>query len=199
LKSFKPPSLAGPVGFSFASIGFVAAVVVARVFVMLEAQCTLACPVVRVHGFRLHHIFYGLILLLLSVSLLALAEDTRTKWDGALVAGIGVGLVADEVGLLVLGVQYWSPASLIVIGAVGALLMLATVSLMVRQGLDDFRILDKAQVMTGLAILLGMAGFIYFDRPIHTMVAQAAAGAWALSLALMITAGRTHVLRVLRG
>ncbi len=199
MKSLKPPTLDGPVGFSFATLGYSVAVVVARVFVTLEAHCTQACPVVRVQGFRLHHIFYGLVLLAISVSLLALAEDTRTKWDGALVAGIGAGLIIDEFGLLVLRVQYWSPTSLMFIGFVGVSLMVAGAVSMVRRGLDDFRILDRAHMLTVFAILLGMTGFVYFDRPFHLMIAQAAVGAWALSFALMITAGRAHILRILHG
>lgn len=199
LKSLKPPTLDGPVGFSFATLGYSLAVLVARAFVTLESLCTQACPIVRVQGFRLHHIFYGLVLVALSMSLLALAEDTRTKWDGALVAGIGAGLIIDEVGLLVLRVQYWSPTSLMIIGAVGASLMVATAVSMMRRGLEDFRLLDKAHMLTVFAVLLGMAGFVYFDRPFHVMVAQAAVGAWAVSFALMMTAGRTHFLRILRG
>lgn len=199
MKSIKPPTLDGPVGFSFAALGYSLAVLVARTFVTLEARCTQACPVVMVKGFRFHHIFYGVVLLTLSLSLLAFAEDARTKWDGALIAGIGAGLIIDEFGLLVLRVQYWSPTSLMIIGAVGVSLLAATAVSMARRGLDDFRILDRAHMLTVFAILLGMTGFVYFDRPFHLMVAQAAVGAWALSFSLMITAGRTHILRILHG
>src|SRR5437762_14359845 len=95
------------------------AVIVARLFVSLEARCTQACPVIRVQGFHIHHLYYGVILLLASSTIMVFAGDVRTRWDSALVVGAGLGLIADEVGLLVLRVPYWATASLATIVAVG--------------------------------------------------------------------------------
>jgi len=49
-------------------------------------------------GFHLHHFYYGLGLVLLSVAALSFVEDIRSRWDVALVLGMGTGLMIDEVG-----------------------------------------------------------------------------------------------------
>src|SRR5256885_5371443 len=36
---------------------------IARLFVTLESVCTQHCPVIRVQGFRFHHMYYGVLLL----------------------------------------------------------------------------------------------------------------------------------------
>ncbi len=186
-------------GLSFASLGYSIAVLVARAFVSLEAYCTQSCPVIHVQGFRMHHLYYGIVLLLLSASFLAFAENTRTKWDGALVAGIGVGLIADEIGLLILKVSYWDYASIISIGAIGLALVLATMATAIRRGLDDFRVLDRYDLLTAFSVLLGLTGFLYFDRPLRMFIVTAALGSWGLALLLLSTAGRTHILRIRNG
>ncbi len=186
-------------GLSFATLGYSIAVLVARAFVSLEAHCTQFCPVIHVQGFRMHHLYYGVVLLLLSASFLAFAENTKTRWDGALVAGIGIGLVADEVGLLVLKASYWDPASLIAIGAVGLALALATLTDALRAGLDDFHILDRYDVLTTFSVLLGLTGFLYFDVPPRAFIVAGALGSWGLAILLLSTAGRTHILRIRKG
>ena len=147
----------------------------------------------------MHHLYYGLALIALSGTVLALAEDVRTKWDGALVAGIGLGLVADEIGLIILKVSYWAPASIAAITAIGIGLGATTLGATLHRGIDDFHILSRYDVLTVFAVLLGMTGFLYFDRPIRLYVEIAALSAWSVSVALFSTAGRTHILRIRKG
>ena len=199
MKSLRAPSPGGPVGLTFATLGYSVAVLVARAFVSLESRCTAACPVLRVSGFRMHHLYYGIVVLVLAASVLAFAEDARTKWDGALVAGIGLGLLADEVGLLILKVSYWDIQSITVIGAIGLSLGLAALTTGLRRGFDDFHLLHRYDLLTSFSVLLGLTGFLYFDRPFRMFVVTAAIGAWALSLLLLSTAGKTHILRIRRG
>jgi hypothetical protein len=199
LKSLKAPSPGGPVGLSFAALGYSIAVLVARTFVSLEARCITGCPVVRVSGFRMHHLYYGIALMVVAASFLAFAEDARTKWDGALVAGIGLGLVADEVGLLILKVSYWDMASILVIAVTGTILGLAALTAGLRQGFDDFRGLRKYDLLTSFSVLLGLTGFLYFDRPLRILVEGAALGSWVLAILLFSTAGKTHILRIRKG
>ncbi len=144
----------------------------------------------------MHHLYYGLVLLALSGTVLALAENVRTKWDGALVVGIGLGLVADEIGLIVLKVSYWAPISLAVISFIGVALGATAVGSTLQKGIDDFHILSRYDVLTVAAVLLGMTGFLYFDRPLRLYVELAALSAWSISVALFSTAGRTHILRI---
>ena len=199
MKSLRAPSPGGPVGLSFATLGYTIAVLVARTFVYLEAHCVQACPIVHVSGFRMHHLYYGLALLALSGTVLALAEDIRTKWDGALVVGIGLGLVADEICLIIFKVSYWDPVSTTAIASVGLALGLTALGSALHNGVDDFHILSRYDVLTVFAVLLGMTGFLYFDRPIRTYVEIAALSSWAISVALFSTAGRAHVLRIRKG
>jgi len=199
LKSLKAPSPGGPVGLSFATLGYSISVLVARTFVSLEARCTQSCPVLHVQGLRMHHLYYGVALLVLSASFLAFAEGARTKWDGALVAGIGLGLVADEIGLLILKVSYWDPASIFAIASVGGALGLATLAAAFRRGLGDFRLLKRYDLLTVFSVLLGLTGFLFFDRPLRMFVVSAAVGSWALALILLSTAGRAHILGIRKG
>src|SRR5207247_9017563 len=94
-------SFLGPVGLFFISLGYTVSVTIARLFVILESVCTLHCPVLRVAGFRFHHMYYGLILVVVAAGVMLYAADARTRWDRAVVLGSGVGLVADEVGVVV--------------------------------------------------------------------------------------------------
>src|SRR6266516_88445 len=63
-------SFLGPVGLFFVSLGYTAAVGIARLFVTLESVCTQHCPVIRVQGFRFHHMYYGVLLLLVSLGVM---------------------------------------------------------------------------------------------------------------------------------
>src|SRR2546427_11257744 len=89
--------LLGPVGFLFAGVGFTMAVIVARLFVAVERRCTQACPVIRFQGFHLHHVYYRILWLLASSTIMLFATDIPPRWDTDLFCGVGLGLVADEV------------------------------------------------------------------------------------------------------
>src|SRR3989442_10276112 len=87
----KGAPLLGPVGFLFAAVGFTMAVIVERLFVAVEARSTQSCPVIWVQGFHIHHLYYGILLLLASSTIMVFATDVRTRWDTALVFGAGIG------------------------------------------------------------------------------------------------------------
>ncbi len=199
MKRLRVPGLAGPVGFSFAFLGYSAAVLVARAFVSLEAHCTQACPEIRVRGFQFHHIYYGIVLVALAVTASAFVADLRTKWDSALLLGIGLGLVVDEIGLLLLKVPYWSITSILPILAVVLLLGIVGVYKTMREGAMDFHVLDRADVLTVVSLLLASAGFLYFDRPVRTMVSELALVSWITALVLLSIYGRRHILKIRNG
>jgi len=169
------------------------AVLVARLFVAVEARCTQSCPVIRVQGFHIHHLYYGVILLLASSTIMVFATDVRTRWDSALVVGVGAGLIADEVGLLIFLVPYWAVISLATIGLVGLTLYLATVYKLWTVGRRDFGLLDRYQTLSIFAVVLAMLGFLYFGRPLRAMYVNAALVAWVSASILLLTFGRKHI------
>lgn len=175
------------------------AVLVARTFVTLIAHCTQSCPMIRIEGFHLHHFYYGLGLVLISVLALSLVENVRSRWDAALVLGIGTGLALDEVGLVLLGAHYWSKASIIPILAIGLVVGMGLILALRLRGTFDFKILDGSDLMTILSVLLAVAGFLYFVRPVRMVVAATAVAFWVFAVLLMGFYGRRHVLKILRG
>ena len=185
-------SFLGPVGLFFVSLGYTVSVGIARLFVTLESVCTQNCPVIRVQGFRFHHMYYGALLLLVSLGVIAYASDARARWDSALVAGIGLGLVADEIGLLILKLGYWNPLSVAIFACGGLLLYLATAFTSWRAGLSDFHFVDRYQFLALTALLLGLTGFLFFDRPVRMVVQITAVGAWLSSAVLVTKYGRRH-------
>ena len=185
-------SFLGPVGLFFVSLGYTVSIGIARLFVTLESVCTQSCPVIRVQGFRFHHMYYGALLLLVSLGIMVYASDARARWDSALVAGIGLGLVADEIGLLILKLQYWNPVSVGIFAGGGLLLYLATAFKSWRAGLSDFHFVDRYQFLALVALLLGLTGFLFFDRPVRMVVEITAVGAWLSSALLVTKYGRRH-------
>jgi len=188
----------GPVGFFFTSLGFSASVLVARVWenVAQEAHCVPSCPNFTLEALRLHHFYYGVGLLLLSLTILSFAKTQRVRWDVALVLGIGTGLFADEAGLLLLGVPYANPVSLLLLVIFGASLFLGAVHAALRDGTREFRVFDQADVLTVTSILLAMAGILYLDRPLQTIVEAAGLVSWISSVVLFTLYGKKHFLRV---
>ncbi|OLE68765.1 hypothetical protein AUF78_14550 [archaeon 13_1_20CM_2_51_12] len=185
-------SFLGPVGLLFVSLGYTFAIGIARLFVTLESVCTQHCPVIKVQGFRFHHMYYGVLLLLVSLGVMIYASDARARWDSALVAGIGLGLIADEIGLLILKLSYWNIISVSIFAGGGLLLYLATALKSWRAGLSDFHFVDKYQFLALMGLLLGLTGFLFFDRPARMVVEATALGAWLASAILVTKYGRRH-------
>jgi uncharacterized membrane protein YfcA len=188
------------VGFSFATTGFCSAVLVARVweYVSLESylRCGLSCPVRSSDVFQLHHFYYGLALLLVTTSFLAVTKRQRVRWDAALIFGIGAGLCVDEAGLLLLRVPYSDPLSILLLAFFGAAIFGGTINAAFRDGTREFRTLDRADVLTVLSILLAMAGVLYLDRPLITIVELAGGVSWAFAVVLVTLFGKKHFLRI---
>ncbi len=195
--------IGGPVGFSLATTGFCTSVLVARVweYVSLESylRCSPSCPLRSADVFQLHHFYYGLAMLLVATGFLAVAKRQRVRWDAALVFGIGTGLCVDEASLLLLRVPYNELPSILLLTAFGLAIFGGTVNAALRDGIREFKILDRADVLTVLSILLFMAGVLYLDRPLITIVEVAGGVSWALAVVLITLFGKKHFLRVWEG
>ena len=166
--------LGGPVGFAFATVGFSGAVLVARVweYVSLESylSCGPSCPIRSSDAFQLHHFYYGLVLILTAMGFLVVTKRRRVRWDAALIFGMGAGLSTDEAGLLLTRIPYSDPLSILLLACVGVAFFVGTIIAAVREGTREFKLLDRADTLTELSILLVMAGFLYLDRPLITVV-----------------------------
>jgi len=182
----------GPVGLFFISLGYTVAASIARLFVTIESVCTSHCPVFRVEGFRFHHMYYGFLLVAISAAVMLIAADARTRWDSGLVMGIGFGLIADEVGLLILRLPYWNWVSVSVVAGGALFLYLATLTESLRTGLRDFHFVDRYQFLALVGILFGFTGFLFFDRPARMIIEAAAITSWLVSIVLMTKYGRKH-------
>ncbi len=136
---------------------------------------------------------------LVATCFLVVAKRQRVRWDAALIFGIGAGLCVDEAGLLLLTVPYNDPVSFLVIVSFGLAMFLGTAHAALRDGIREFRILDGVDVLIVLSILLFMAGVLYLDRPLITIVEVAGGVSWALAVALIILFGKKHLLRVWAG
>lgn len=174
-------------------------IIVARLFVAVEARCTQACPVIKVQGFHIHHLYYGILIALASSTIMVVATDVRTRWDTALVLGAGLGLIADEVGLLILRAPYWAFASITVLVAAGLSIYCATFYKLWTAGRRDFGLLDRYQTVSIFAVVLAMLGFLYFVRPfLRVMFVDATLVAWVSASLLLLTFGRKHIQEIRR-
>src|SRR5207247_8559248 len=106
--------------------------------------------------------------------------------------GIGVGLVADEVGLLLLKLSYWDMIAFAIAAGGGLTHYTLTLFSSWRAGLHDFRFVDRYQFLALLGILFGLTGFLFFDRPVRMIVEAASVGSWLVSIILVAKYGRKH-------
>jgi hypothetical protein len=193
--------LGGPVGFFHASLGFSAAVLVARTweYVAQEAHCSITCPSLATQVFQLHHFYYGVVLVVASATILGFAGRQRVRWDSSLFLGIGTGLLADEIGLLILTVPYSHPFSILVLAVFAAVLFLGVINSARRDGTHEFRVLDHSDLLAVAAILLLLSGVLYVDRPIVPSVQLIGIISWLSAGVLLVLFGRTHFRRILVG
>lgn len=133
---------------------------------------------------------------LVATGLLAVAKRQRVRWDAALIFGIGAGLCVDEAGLLLLRIPYNGLLSILLLTLVGLAIFGATANAALRDGIREFRILDRADVLTVLSILLALAGVLYLDRPLITIIQVIGGAFWALAVVLITLFGKKHFLKV---
>jgi hypothetical protein len=188
---------------SLATVGFSSAVLVARVweYVSLESylNCGSSCPTRSSDPFQLHHFYYGLVLIVIATCFLAITGRQRVRWDAALFFGIGAGFSTDEAGLLLTGRSYNDPFSILLLASVGAVFLVGTIVAVLRYGTREFKLLDRADTLTELSIVLTMAGFLYLDRPLITMVEVAGGVSWACAVVLFALFGKKHFVRIWTG
>ena len=168
-------------------------------YVAQEAHCDPKCLDFASQALRLHHSCYGLGFLICSATLLSFARRQRVRWDSSLIFGIGAGLLADEFGLLFLGIPYSHPVSITLLATFALVFLVSTVNAAKRDGTRELGVLDRSDVLTVAAILLGLGGVLSLDRPLVPFVEFLGAVSAVTSLALLLLFGKTHIQRTLRG
>ena len=188
-------------GLLHASLGFGVAVVVARVweYFAQEAHCAPKCPDFASQALHLHHSYYGLGFLIGSTTVLAMARRQRVRWDSSLFFGIGAGLLSDEFGLLFLGIPYSHPISIMVLAIFASVFLVSMLNAAHRDGTRELDVLDHSDAFTVAAILLGLAGVLYLDRPLIPSVELLGAVSGVTTIVLLVLFGKTHFHRTWRG
>ncbi len=188
-------------GLLHASLGFGVAVVVARVweYFAQEAHCAPKCPDFASQALHLHHSYYGLGFLIGSTTVLAMARRQRVRWDSSLFFGIGAGLLADEFGLLFLGIPYSHPISIMVLAIFASVFLVSMLNAAHRDGTRELDVLDHSDAFTVAAILLGLAGVLYLDRPLIPSVELLGAVSGVTTIVLLVLFGKTHFHPTWRG
>jgi hypothetical protein len=100
---------------------------------------------------------------------------------------------------LLTGRSYNDPFSILLLASVGAVFLVGTIVAVLRYGTREFKLLDRADTLTELSIVLTMAGFLYLDRPLITMVEVAGGVSWACAVVLFALFGKKHFVRIWTG
>jgi hypothetical protein len=88
-----------------AMISFVASFLIARTFTSLNPHVTLTGP----GGYHIHHFWYGIAMLAIGGWLAISYQSKRIDRLAAILFGAGGGIIGDEAGLLLTGLQnYWT-------------------------------------------------------------------------------------------
>jgi hypothetical protein len=88
-----------------AMISFIASFLIARTFTSLNPHITLTGP----GGYHIHHFWYGIAMLAIGGWLAISYQSNRIDRLAAILFGAGGGIIGDEAGLLLTGLQnYWT-------------------------------------------------------------------------------------------
>jgi hypothetical protein len=88
-----------------AMISFIVSFLIARAFTSLNPHVTLTGP----GGYHIHHFWYGIALLAIGGWLAISYQSNRIDRLAAILFGAGGGIIGDEAGLLLTGLQnYWT-------------------------------------------------------------------------------------------
>jgi hypothetical protein len=109
-------------------LSFIIAFLVARAFVVLLDVPINPAHQLWVKGYRIHHFFYGIGLLVIGGWLGHTQNGRRITKIAAGLYGVGVGLVVDEFGLLLTFGDYWTAQSYIFFVIISLLFLIMLLS-----------------------------------------------------------------------
>jgi len=100
---------------------FIASFAVARIFTTLNPNVVIMVGT----GIHIHHFWYGILLLAVGGWLGLINRTERIDQLAAVLYGAGLGLIADEFGLLLTWGNYWTTLTYTVVGVLLAFVVLA--------------------------------------------------------------------------
>ena len=108
-------------------------------------------------------------------------------------------LLSVEFGLLFLGIPYSHPISIMVLAIFASVFLVSMLNAAHRDGTRELDVLDHSDAFTVAAILLGLAGVLYLDRPLVPSVELLGAVSAVTTIVLLVLFGKTHFHRTWRG
>ncbi len=175
---------------ALALISFILSFIVARSFTYFYPGI-----VVISGGLHIHHFWYGIGLLAIGGWLGINYNHKEIDMLAAIIYGVGGGLIADEVGLLLTFGDYWSGLTwtfiIVVISTVSVLILLSLYRRVIFEELHDF-VSNKASLYIGVFLVaLSIAFILGPDNPFITIVSTIL----AITAVLVILAYFIHRIR----
>ena len=148
-------------GLSFYGIlGFVAGFFGARLFATLNPKVV----VVDTHsGIHFHHFWYGLAMIIVAGWMGIALRNERLDRNLALIFGLGVGFIGDEVGLLLTFGDYTSELTAWFFAGAIAIIILVTLFWRFRKSIEeDVLKVSNYERLTQIGVLLALFSTIFF-------------------------------------
>ena len=144
----------------YGTLGFITGFSAARIFATLNPTVTVVDPHTGIH---FHHFWYGLALVIATGWMGLALRNERLDRNLALVFGLGVGLIGDEVGLLLTFGDYRSELTVWFFAAAIATIILATLFWKFRSNIQE-EVLDLniREHLIHLGVLLALLSVIFF-------------------------------------
>jgi hypothetical protein len=144
----------------YGTLGFIAGFSVARIFATLNPTVVVVDPHSGIH---FHHFWYGLAMVIVTGWMGIALRNERLDRNLALVFGLGVGLIGDEVGLLLTFGDYRSELTAWFFATAIATIILVSLFWRFRKNIED-EVLDIGlhENLTHIGVLTALLSVIFF-------------------------------------
>jgi hypothetical protein len=151
-----------------ALVSFILSFIVARTFTSFFPNVVLVSG-----GLHIHHFWFGIALLAAGGWLGISYNHKEIDMLAAIIYGVGGGLIADEVGLLLTFEDYWSGLTwtftIVLVATVSVLILLGRYRQAIFEELHDF-VSNKASLYVGMFLAAVSLAFILTDNMVVAVV-----------------------------